>query len=220
MPATRVPPSAGARSPAMTLSMVDLPQPDGPTIETNSPSLTLRLTRSSARVEPNAMLRPETEIFCGTVRWLLVPEMFELCRHDLVVRDVGLHRAHLLLELVAEANGLLGDRGRVRALLDGDDRADDGHVHGREELLADGHRRLGILPQALERLHEGADEALGQLRVGREPLVAGLEGREGHELEELRPLAETGIDEVARQLELLDGDGAGRLAAHEAVDLS
>src|SRR6267143_1639287 len=180
MPATRVPPSAGARSPAMTLSMVDLPQPDGPTIETNSPSLTLRLTRSSARVGPNAMLRPETEIFCGTVRWLLVPEMFELCRHDLVVRDVGLHRAHLLLELVAQANGLLGDRGRVRALLDGDDRADDGHV----------------------------------------PLVAGLERREGHELEELRPLAETGIDEVARELELLDGDGAGRLAAHEAVDLS
>src|SRR5215470_7459509 len=165
MPATCVLPSAGGRSPAMTLSMVDLPQPDGPTMETNSPSLTVRLTRSSARVAPNAMLRPETETFWGTGCSLLVPEVLELRSHDLVVRDLGLHGADLLLELVAEAHGLLGDRGRVRILLDGHDGADDGHVHGGEELLA--HRRcgLGILAETLERLHEGPDHSLAQLGI-------------------------------------------------------
>src|SRR5262245_57108377 len=101
-PATCVPPSAGSSSPAMTLSMVDLPQPDGPTIDPSSPSLTVGLTRSSARVAPNAMLRFETETFWGTARPLLIPEVLELRRHDLVVGDVGLHGSHLLLELVAE----------------------------------------------------------------------------------------------------------------------
>src|SRR5258705_7998016 len=109
----------------MTLSMVDLPQPDGPTMETNSPSLTERLTRSSARVAPKAMLRPETETFCGTARLLLVPEMLELGRHHFVVGDVGLHRADLLLELVAEAHGFLGDGGGVGVLFDGHHRAAD-----------------------------------------------------------------------------------------------
>src|SRR5713101_1823755 len=220
MPATCVLPSAGARSPAMTLSMVDLPQPDGPTMETNSPSLTARLTRSRARVAPNAMLRPETETFCGTARPLLVPEMLELGRHHLVVGDVCLHRADLFLELVAEAHGLLGDGGRVGILLDGDDGADHRGIHGREDLLADGHRGLGILAHALEGLHHGPDHALGELRIGGQPLVARLQGGEGHVLEKLRPLPEARVDEVARQLELLHRDGAGRLAAHVAVDLA
>src|SRR6266571_7581107 len=91
--ATWVLPSAGARRPAITLSMVDLPQPEGPTMETNAPSLTLRLTRSSARVTPNAMLRPETETFCGTARPLLLPDPQKLGGHDLVVGDIALDRA-------------------------------------------------------------------------------------------------------------------------------
>src|SRR2546428_935917 len=110
IPATLVPPSEGARSPAMTLSMVDLPQPEGPTMETTSPSPTVRLTRSSARVGPNAMLRPETETFGGTPRPLLLPDTLELGRHHLVVGDVALDRARLLLELVQGAHRLLGDR--------------------------------------------------------------------------------------------------------------
>src|SRR6266496_1709240 len=152
IPATLVPPSAGARSPAMTLSMVDLPQPEGPTSETNSPSPTVRLTRSSARVEPNAMLRPETETFGGTPRPLLLPDPLELGRDDLVVGDVTLDRACLLLELVQGAHGLFGDGRVVRVLLDGDDGADDGDVHVREDLLADGDGRLRVLAHALERL--------------------------------------------------------------------
>src|SRR6202158_6296685 len=106
IPATLVPPSEGASSPAMTLSMVDLPQPEGPTIATNSPSLTVRLTRSSARVSPKGMLRPETKAFGGTPRPLLLPDTLELGRHNLVVGDVALDRARLLLELVQGAHRL------------------------------------------------------------------------------------------------------------------
>src|SRR5215467_1397865 len=197
IPATCVLPSAGVRRPAMTFSIVDLPQPEGPTIETNSPSLTVRLTRSRARVAPNAMLSPETETLGGTDP-LLVPQV---------------------LELIAEAHRLLGDSGRVGVLLDGHDGADDGNVEGGEELLSHSHRGVGILAQSLERLHQGAHESFPHLRVGGQPLVAGLERREGHELEELRSLSEPRIDEVPRQFELLHGDGGGRLTAHEAVDL-
>ena len=49
----------------MTFSMVDLPQPDGPTMETNSPSFTVRLTPSRAWVAPKAIERFVTETFVG-----------------------------------------------------------------------------------------------------------------------------------------------------------
>ncbi len=41
-------PDDGAISPAATLSSVDLPQPVGPTMATNSPSATLSVARSTA----------------------------------------------------------------------------------------------------------------------------------------------------------------------------
>ena len=49
----------------MTFSMVDLPQPDGPTMETNSPSFTVRLTPSRAWVAPKAIERFVTKTFVG-----------------------------------------------------------------------------------------------------------------------------------------------------------
>ena len=39
LPAMRISPAAGVRNPAITLSKVDLPQPDGPTMQTNSDAL-------------------------------------------------------------------------------------------------------------------------------------------------------------------------------------
>src|ERR1700730_9901052 len=219
MPATWVLPSAGARSPAMTLSMVDLPQPEGPTMETNSPSATVRLTRSSARVAPNAMLSPETETFCGTRCPLLLPDPQVLGGHDLVVGDVAFDRARLLLELVQRAHCLFGDGRVVGVFLDGDDGTDDTDVEGGEDLLSDADGRLGVFAHALEGPHHGAHELLSRLRIGRDPLVAGLERGEGHELEESRSLADPRGQEVALQFEFLPGDGARGLASHEAVDL-
>src|SRR3981189_1335832 len=52
----RTMPAVGSSRPAMICSTVDLPQPDGPTSETNSPSLTSKLT--SRRADP-ASLAPE-----------------------------------------------------------------------------------------------------------------------------------------------------------------
>src|SRR6476469_6020880 len=48
-PPMRSSPSEMSSSPAIMLSVVDLPQPDGPTRITNSPSAIVRLTSSTAR---------------------------------------------------------------------------------------------------------------------------------------------------------------------------
>ncbi|CFW12448.1 Uncharacterised protein [Bordetella pertussis] len=47
-PPTRSSPPDGASNPAIRLSRVDLPQPDGPSSATNSPSATCRSIWSSA----------------------------------------------------------------------------------------------------------------------------------------------------------------------------
>ena len=54
-PRTRSPwvstsPSVGARKPPITFSSVDFPQPEGPTMHTNSPGLTSKRMRSSTRI--------------------------------------------------------------------------------------------------------------------------------------------------------------------------
>ena len=43
-PSSNISPSSGFSKPANILRKVDFPHPDGPTIHTNSPSLTVRLT--------------------------------------------------------------------------------------------------------------------------------------------------------------------------------
>ena len=49
---TRIAPLDWASSPARIRSKVDFPQPEGPTMQTNSPGDTLRLMSSSARMQP------------------------------------------------------------------------------------------------------------------------------------------------------------------------
>src|SRR5262245_8787824 len=62
-------PWSGRSNPAMTLSSVDFPQPDGPTSATSSPSPTLKLTRSRTRSgplsEPNVFPMSWTTILAG-----------------------------------------------------------------------------------------------------------------------------------------------------------
>src|SRR5580765_956613 len=48
----RTSPAVGAMKPAITFRMVDLPQPDGPSRHTNSPSPTERLMSSSTLMLP------------------------------------------------------------------------------------------------------------------------------------------------------------------------
>src|SRR6266545_606014 len=58
------PPDVGASNPAIICSSVDLPHPEGPTMETKLPRATSRSTPSSATVVPpgaaNALLMPRT----------------------------------------------------------------------------------------------------------------------------------------------------------------
>src|SRR5258708_25653044 len=55
-------PASGCWKPAIDISVVDLPQPLGPSSVKNSPSRTLKLTPLSARVSPNDFARPSTRI--------------------------------------------------------------------------------------------------------------------------------------------------------------
>ncbi len=50
--AMKMSPEVGASSPAIMRKSVDLPQPDGPTSTTNSPSSTLRSMSASTLAEP------------------------------------------------------------------------------------------------------------------------------------------------------------------------
>src|SRR6185503_21148207 len=57
LPSAETVPLSGFSNPAIMLSNVVLPQPLAPTRQTNSPSVTFRLTRSSARTDPDAPLK-------------------------------------------------------------------------------------------------------------------------------------------------------------------
>src|ERR671931_374330 len=65
-PSIRASPRSGCSNPASTLRSVDLPQPDGPTMETNSPSPTVNDMSSRADTSPSPVLKlfqtPWTEI--------------------------------------------------------------------------------------------------------------------------------------------------------------
>src|SRR5688572_33205506 len=60
-------PRSGRSKPATMLSSVDLPHPDGPTIATNSPSRTSRLTPSTTDSAPNPLLMPSTTILLADI---------------------------------------------------------------------------------------------------------------------------------------------------------
>src|SRR5688572_20602020 len=61
-PSIRIAPRSGRSNPARMFSKVDLPQPEGPTIATNSPSRTSKLTPSTTDSVPNPLLTPSTTI--------------------------------------------------------------------------------------------------------------------------------------------------------------
>jgi hypothetical protein len=52
LPATMIRPAVGASSLSSRRSAVDFPDPEGPTMKTNSPLLTLRLTSRNATTSP------------------------------------------------------------------------------------------------------------------------------------------------------------------------
>ena len=55
-------PPVGSSSPAIMRSVVVLPQPDGPSMTKNSPSLTTKLESWTATNDPNSFLRFWTRI--------------------------------------------------------------------------------------------------------------------------------------------------------------
>src|SRR5678815_4348543 len=66
-PSIRMVPRSARSKPAITLSKVDLPQPDGPTIATNSPSRTSKLTPSTTARSPKFLPMPSTTILLADI---------------------------------------------------------------------------------------------------------------------------------------------------------
>src|SRR5689334_8629369 len=70
-PSTVTLPRSGRSKPAMMFIKVDLPQPDGPTMATNSPSSTskptLSITGSAPRLDTKPLLTPSTTIFLADI---------------------------------------------------------------------------------------------------------------------------------------------------------
>ena len=60
--AIRTRPALTVSSPAIILSVVDLPQPDGPRSTTKLPSSTVKETSSTATVPPQALVTPLSSI--------------------------------------------------------------------------------------------------------------------------------------------------------------
>ena len=65
-PSMTIAPASGRTKPAIMFMSVVLPQPDGPTMATNSPSRTVKLTSSTTTRRPwsdsKLLLRPRTSI--------------------------------------------------------------------------------------------------------------------------------------------------------------
>jgi hypothetical protein len=67
VPAIVTVPDVGDSSPAMIMASVDLPQPEGPTMETNSPLPTVNDTPSSADTTPSRAWKRRTTSRTSTV---------------------------------------------------------------------------------------------------------------------------------------------------------
>src|SRR5687767_6031177 len=85
-------PEVESSSPAMTLSKVDLPQPEGPTKTTNSPSVTSRLMPFSTSTGPNAFFT--FSIFSEPTAFLRIG-MWGRCR-ALSLTKIPLSQSHRL----------------------------------------------------------------------------------------------------------------------------
>ncbi len=70
-------PSVGCSKPAMSRSTVVLPDPDGPSIEKNSPAAISRSTWSTAVTAPNSFVRPVSRM-AGCWSVMTSPSMYVL----------------------------------------------------------------------------------------------------------------------------------------------
>src|SRR5882672_4175668 len=119
-PPIRMDPESGASRPATTRSSVDLPQPDGPSSTTNSPSRAVSERRSMATLSPKRLVTPS--IANSKVSGAAVPAhglglaLLHLRRRQifLVGRDSPRETERILHMAVAVAPELIGKGKRDR----------------------------------------------------------------------------------------------------------
>src|SRR5438046_2646886 len=114
-------PESGSSRPAITRSSVDLPQPDGPSSTTNSPSRAVSERRSTAVFEPKrlvmpSIVNPRGSGACASAKGLLLALLYFLRRRIFHVRRNGPGEAEGILHVaVAVAPELIGQRKDDRA---------------------------------------------------------------------------------------------------------
>src|SRR5258708_28756288 len=87
-------PESGSSRPALTRNSVDLPQPDGPSSTTNSPSRAVSERRSTAVFEPKrlvmpSIVNPEDSGACASAEGLLLPLLYFRRRRIFDMRGDG-----------------------------------------------------------------------------------------------------------------------------------
>src|SRR5579875_3094605 len=104
LPPARTCPALGGVRPASSRSRVVLPQPDGPTIVSNSPSATERSMRSRTRCVPNDMLSARASNASGAVLTFAPDFAASVMDRSMLRRD------HLVdLRLLMDQPNLLAD---------------------------------------------------------------------------------------------------------------
>src|SRR5581483_6364174 len=182
---TRISPPSGWRNPARSLSVVVLPQPDGPSSDTNSPSPMSRSRRSTAAAAPN--------FFVNSLS-VTVAKLSSAAREEFPARE-PLHRKDDQKRYREKQDAQHGDRADLALLLEIEDddrddlRARREEQNRRAELADDAdkdERPRGDEPRARERhgdVFEGAqpvraDDARRVLELGMDRLEGALGLRE------------------------------------------
>src|SRR5438128_709147 len=131
-PPIRTEPASGSSRPATTRSSVDLPQPDGPSSTTNSPSRAVSERRSTAALPPKRLVMPSIvnskgSGACASTHGLCLALLhFRRRQNFLLSGDGPGETARILHVAVAVAPELIGERESDRA--SGGDRLREGGV--------------------------------------------------------------------------------------------
>src|SRR4051794_3580508 len=189
---TEIRPDSGRWNPAIDISVVDLPQPDGPSSVNSSPSRTVKPTSSRARASPNCLTSDSTWISGIVTSRFADLEELRAAQQD-EHRHCDLH-----------------DRQRRDWA---DDALDERREHGRPDHLVAGlheeQRRVVVVQDLDEHQHERREDRRPQQRqddAARRPPPARSDGAPGA-VELLADPRERRVHDDVRERQVADTEG-------------
>src|SRR5258708_7747424 len=196
VPLTNTSPTAGLRKPAMMFSRVDLPQPEGPTMQTNSPRTTsksmLSRTTMGAVLPANCMLKPRTWMIGRCLSKILIPlritplhfvEEFQLSNQEIQEQTDESNHEHAGHDQVVPFSGVSGIDDQVtkpgvyRDHFGGNDNK-PGDTH-RDAKTGENLRKAGGKNDSPKKRKPAQAEVLGRAHVDRLNILNGSQRRNG-----------------------------------------